>query len=359
MSRSIDHVKRVQDAIDNWLRPDNSKLKDAIEQTVEEGFFSFPDIKHQVRSLKKNLSSGAIQLWLDKIKSEAGQLRNFKILCLHAGNLPLAGVQDVIAAALTGSGYYGKISRKDPYLLPTFIQSLKDTGGFNDFTWSTNIRDLKNTKADAILFSGSTRSVEDVQTLIHQLNLAGTKADYLIRTAYFSVAYIDRTDPHTMKQLTEAVFRYGGKGCRSVAAVISPFSLDSLKCEFTDYIESFWLHNPQHVKPKPALYYRYAYNKAVGHSQSWLDDFLIEETDMKPDQDFVLNWIQGDEKRLNEYVKDNPSGLQAVYTPDGNLQLNSGSIKTEKLELAQSPPVYWRPDGVDTIQWLNQVFHRS
>ena len=105
-----------------------------------------------------------------------------------------------------------------------------------------------------------------------------------------------------MQQLTEAVFRYGGMGCRSVKIVIAPVSLESIKCEFTDYIESFWLKNPQHKKPPASLFYRFACNKGVGIEQSWLDDFLIEETEKKPEHDFVLHWIEGGPEKLKEVV---------------------------------------------------------
>ncbi len=356
---TYDRFNRIRDAIDNWLQPDNIQLKTAIDRSVEEGLFSFPDIKHQVLTLKKSLNADSLRLWSDRNNLKAGSMNGYKVLCLHAGNLPLAGIQDVLASAITGIQYFGKISRKDPYLLPTFIRELENTAGLKGFNWSTNVNDLKGTDADAVLFSGSSRSVDDVYRLIRKLKLAKHHAEYLIRTAHFSVAYLDRTDSKTMHDLVEAVFRYGGRGCRSVAAVITPFSLDSIKCELTDYIESFWLHNPQHLKPKPALHYRFAYNKAVGHPQSWLEDFLIEQTDVKPEQDFVLHWVHGGENQLIEYAQKNQTGLQAVYSVEGKTYTENFRIQTEKLEDAQAPPIYWKPDGVDTLEWLNEKYHRS
>jgi len=347
-----DHVKRILDAVDDWLRPDNYSLKEAIDRTVNEGFFSFPDIKHRVMALKKTLDGEAICNWAEENQLTPGELANREVLCLHAGNLPMVGIQDLIATALTGVRYRGKISRKDPYLLPTFLEKLKSHKVLDDMVWSSDINALQGCKAGAVLFSGAGRSVEMVREAVKDLNLADKKARYLIRTAHYSIAFIDSADPATMHDLTEAVFRYGGQGCRSVAVVIAPFSLDSTACHFTDYVEAFWLKNPQHKKPSPSLFHRYAYNRAVGHSQSWLDDFLIEQTENAPEHDFVLHWISGDKEKVTDFVNLHGSGLQSVYVPRKNLHIPGIQKPLELLSDAQTPPINWKPDGIDPIKWL-------
>lgn len=347
-----DHLKRIVDAVQDWLRPDSFSLKEAIDRTVIEGFFSFQDVKHQIMALKKTLTGEALANWAEDNRLKPGALNNRKVLCLHAGNLPIVGIQDLLASALTGVRYHGKISRNDPYLLPTFLEKLKSYKVLGDTAWSTDINDLEGCRADKILFSGSSRSVGKVKDSIKNLQLADRDARYLIRTAHYSIAFINSTDPATMQDLTEAVFRYGGQGCRSVAVVIAPFSLDSSICHFTDYIESFWLKNPQHRKPPSSLFHRYAYNRAVGHTQSWLDDFLIEQTEMTPEQEFVLHWIVGDKEKVPGFISLYGSGLQSVYVTHRNLHIPGLHKPLEILSGAQAPPVNWKPDGVDVIQWL-------
>lgn len=342
--------------MDDWLQPDNADLKNAIELTVKNGFFSFEDLKHRIRSLKKSISLDSLTTWVNRNNLKHGLQPNIDVLCLHAGNIPLVGIQDVLACALAGINYTGKISRKDPYLLPSFLRRLKDHGVINNERWSTNIEDFKDCHADAILFSGSRGSVQGVYETIERLNLAKKGTQYLIRTAHYSVAVIDSTDPATFENLVEAVFRYGGKGCRSVAVVIAPFSLDSVKCELTDYIESFWLKNPQHVEPPPSLFHRYAYNTAVGHPQAWLDDFLIEQTEMTPEQDFVLHWVIAEPEKAIDVVKKYKNGLQSVYLNRRGLLAGNSGLTFELLEEAQNPPIYWQPDGIDTIGWLKNRF---
>jgi hypothetical protein len=351
---SDEHIERLQGAVDDWLNPGNYQLKKAIDRTVHDGLFSFPDIKHRIQSLKKSLKKESLNHWLEMNKLIPGSLKDFSVLCLHAGNIPLVGVQDVMASALAGMKYRGKISRKDPYLLPTLLDKLKTHDILEKALWSTDIRDLSDSRADLVMFSGSSRSVNPVRKTIRQHRLAKDNAEYLIRTAHYSVAVMEKTDPAAMENLVEAVFRYGGKGCRSVAVVFAPFSLDSVKCELTDYIEAFWLKNPQHHKPMPSLFHRFAYNRAAGHPQSWLDNFLIEQTEMPPEHDFVLHWVGGEMEKVPRFIEKYGAGLQSVYVPRKGMQIQGLNLQPELLGRAQSPPVYWKPDGMDTLAWMKQ-----
>ncbi|MEX2368722.1 MAG: hypothetical protein WD510_04370 [Balneolaceae bacterium] len=352
----IDPTQAVLTAINNWLRPDNRELREAIDRTVQEGLFSFPDVKHRILSLKRTLNEENIRQWLENSRlSAGGGLGGRKILCLHAGNLPLVGIQDALAVLLSGAAYLGKVSGKDPWLLPSFLKEAR-RAGLGEITWSDHLGSLEGARSDAVLFSGSARSVQEVLRAIDDLNLAKEGYLSLMRTAHYSLAYIDQNEAQTMEDLVEAVFRYGGRGCRSVAVVISPFSLEDEKCSFTDYVESFWLNNPPHHKPPPSLYHRYAYNKAVGHSQSWLDDFLIEETEMKPDKEYVLHWIRGGREKVRDFVQKYGSGLQSVYVTRREVKIPG--LEKKELELlsnAQCPPVDWQPDGVDTLKWLRRL----
>jgi hypothetical protein len=157
-----------------------------------------------------------------------------------------------------------------------------------------------------------------------------------------------------MYDLTEAVFRYGGSGCRSVALVVSPFSLNDIKCSYTDYIESYWLKNPQHEKPAKALEHRFALNKAVGINQAWLNDFLIEEGEEVPHQKFILNWLKGDFATFMEAINNNADGLQSAYSTANHIGKKAGKSFIEPLSKAQNPPIFWNPDNIDTLNWLNK-----
>lgn len=340
------HISKVVEAARKWLQPDNNQLKKAIEQTVDEGLFSFEDIKFQIRSLKQNIDTGQVEAWakragLGEEKNSIGQ----KVLCLHAGNLPLVGLQDALGTILSGADFYSKLSRKDPYLLPTFLEELKRTGIERKISYSTELANFKSLKADKLLFAGSSESVPKVKEELKKLEATTSETEFIIRTAKFSMAYITNEEPETITDLVEAIFRYGGQGCRSVAVVVSPIRFNKLKCHFQDYIESFWLKNPQHKKPSEALAYQFAYNKAIDRPQAWLDDFLIQESEEFPELDFTLHWVQGDETKLKELKAKFGSAVQTVYAAGEQIE----GVETEFLSQAQRPPLWWEPDGLPVI----------
>lgn len=351
-----ERIDYILEAADNWLQPDNAYLQQALDRTVDEGLFSFEDIKHALLVLKDRITREALERWAANAGLDDGaEASGTSVLCLHAGNLPLVGFQNALAVLLSGATYVGKISNKDPYLLPTFLNEIKKTAGWSDqdAQWAHRLDDLEGYRFDRILFAGSESSIPGVRKEINRLDLAHDKTKYLIRTAHFSIAYLDREEPSAMEDLVEAAFRYGGKGCRSVAVVVSPFSLDAIKCHLTDYVESFWLQNPQHEKPPPALKYRYAYNKAVERPQAWLDDFLVQEGGLELDRDFVLYWVQGDEQTVAERAGRYGPQLQSIYVAEpGQVTIPEYEYRTEPLAQAQRPPLDWKPDGVDTVAWL-------
>lgn len=345
-------------ATENWLQKDNQHLMDAIDQTVQEGYFSFEDVTFAIDSIKNSLNKTALEEWIKREGLTGDRDASGKnVLCLHAGNLPLVGFQDAFATLLSGARYTGKISRKDPYLLSTFLNEVKQTKVWTDMDvqWSHRLDDFEGMPHDAIIFAGSESSVPGVKEAIQRYNLAKDDTRYLIRTAHFSIAYLDHKDEQTMEDLTEAMLRYGGKGCRSVATVVSPYSLDEIKSELSDSVKSFWLENPPHQTPAPKLKQQFAYNKGIERPQAWLDYFLLQEGGLEFDQDFICYWLQGDESTVKELSKKYGDQLQSIYLADSDVVVPGWEERTELLSDAQQPPISWKPDGVDTLQWLTKA----
>jgi hypothetical protein len=360
MSELQSHIEKVSQAIDEWLQPDNSDLKRAIDRTVEEELFSFPDIKHQILVLRSTMTKKNLNKWAERSGLKFNSVNQKKILCLHAGNLPLVGLQDLLAVVLSGGDYFGKISKKDPYLLPTLIKKFNEFNLVQNKQWSTDLNEFFKDKMDAVLFAGSESSADEVQSTLKSLKIIDDQTPNLLRTAHFSMAFIENNDSSTMEDLTEAVLRYGGTGCRSVAIVVAPFHLNDEKCGFTDYIELFWMKSPQHKKPNESLFHRYAYNRALDIPQAWLNDFLIEENVSYPNEKFLLYWVKGNFDTLKEFVTKYSDGLQSVYSTSSHIGKLVHKFVIEPLSQAQAPQIWWKPDQIDTIEWLQKkVAHQE
>ncbi len=342
----VEHIKLVEEATKNWFRADNIELKQAIDKSVKEGLFSFEDIKFAILALKEKIDSDQISEWADRanLSDDENQIGK-KILCLHAGNLPLVGFQDALGTILSGADYHGKLSKKDPYILATYIDSLKELGLDNSIEYSTDLSSFKDLEADKVLFAGSEQSVEPVKRQLFEIKAVTDQTELVIRTAKFSMAYITSEDPEVVADLVEAIFRYGGQGCRSVAVVVSPTRFKNLKCHFQDYVEAFWLKNPQLKKPSAALEYQFAYNKAIARDQAWLDHFLIQESEDFPELDFTLHWVKGDESTLKDLKDKFGDAVQTIYTAGQKID----GLPTEFLSQAQKPNLWWEPDGISVI----------
>ncbi|MBO6794337.1 MAG: hypothetical protein JJ895_10540 [Balneolaceae bacterium] len=340
------HIQQIDKATRAWFRADNILLKEAIEQTVAEGLFTFEDIKFAIRALKEKVYAGQVAEWAERAGlSEEHHQKGKKVLCLHAGNLPMVGFQDALGTILSGANYYGKLSSKDPYLLAAFLDALKNAGVSTNIDYSTDLNSFKDLKADKVLFAGSEQSVEPVKLKLSELNAITDETAFDIRTAKFSIAYITSEDSDVVTDLVEAIFRYGGQGCRSVAVVVSPIKFSNLKCHFQDYIEAFWLKNPPTKKYTSAIEYQFAYNKAIERDQAWLDHFLIQDSEDFPELDSTLHWVQGDENKVKELVQKFGAAVQTVYTAGEKI----AGLKTDFLSQAQTPNLWWEPDRKPVI----------
>lgn len=345
----MESVSQITQAVKSWLSPENPDLQEAVENTVEERLFSRQDIEYQLNVLRENAENGEIEEWVSRAQlNERNNAKGKKVLCLHAGNLPLVGFQTALGTLLSGADYYGKLSRKDPYLLASFLKGVQKSGLQQEIRYSTELGDFKNLGADKVVFAGSEESVPEVKEKVRELKAAKEGAEYIIRTAKFSIAYLNEWNEEIKEQLVEAILRYGGKGCRSVAVVVAKFGLNEVKEELKEAMEDFWETNPQYPNPAPSVKYQYAYNEAVERNQLWLEEFLIQETDELPETDFTVNWVKGGEAKVRELKAQFGTKVQSVYTAGNEIS----GLETEELAKAQRPPMWWKPDGVDVVRKL-------
>lgn len=339
-------VKFVITTLNEWLSPANHALRTAIFKTVEENLFSFEDIHFQLEVLRNNVEQGEVQKWIEKVGlSEENNAKGKKVLCLHAGNLPLVGFQTALAVIVSGADYYGKLSRKDPYLLASFLKVLQEADTGQEIHFSTDLPEFESLHSDAVVFAGSEESVPTVKKEITSIKAAKPEADYIIRTAKFSIAYLHEWNDQVKDDLTEAMLRYGGKGCRSVAMIVSDFGIDEVKEELQTSIQKFWEENPPYQNPAPDLNYQHAYNKGVERKELWMKNFLIQETEEMPETDFTVNWVRGDVEKVRELGMQFGELVQSVYTTG----IRIDGLETEPLASAQKPPLWWKPDGVDVV----------
>ena len=205
-----EHIQLIDETTRNWFRADNKHLKDAIERTVKDGLFTFEDIKFSILALKEKVDAGQIIEWANRAGLGDDQNQKGKrVLCLHAGNLPLVGFQDALGTILSGADYQGKLSKKDPYILATFLDTLNEIGLQNSIEYSIELNEFEALQADKVLFAGSEQSVEPVKKQLNDLKAVSVDTEFVIRTAKFSMAYITSEESEVVTDLVEAIFKIG------------------------------------------------------------------------------------------------------------------------------------------------------
>ncbi len=394
----LERIDLICESVSAWLENEDCILERSIERTVTEGLFPKHDVMYMLDQAERTITPKALSYWMDKIRrgeakkseteshsysdpnpdsdpdldSDPGMdlpalpNENRKILCLHAGNLPMVGLQDVIAALLSGAVYYGKLSVKDPWLLDGLLLMLQKRMPDQIGEWAVRLEDLNAINAGHVLFAGSQASVDRVIQRVNELGHAAKNARFLARTARFSIAWLDNDDlksesERLSRELTEAMLRFEGRGCRSVAVVISGRGLSDVAGSLADAAGIFIRTNrPSFTSSSGANYWR-SYLKSTGCDVFDMGGQIITDAPDLIGKQNVICWIKGDEGEVLRLAEKFGPQLQSVYVnADRNTiaakittrLVEIKGVRLEPLSEAQSPPIDWQPDGVDILSWL-------
>lgn len=345
----IEQILKVKVA---WLQKDNDDLNNAIKKTIELGFHH-TDVSHALKWIYRNINRESLTHWVDEICSKHDvdwSDKNQAALVIHAGNLPLVGFQDFLAVYLSGYNYNGKLSRRDPFLMHSFLTCIEKILGTDRLTYSTNRLTLPRGN-DLLLFAGSEVTLETLIPLLIKDNLIHSNTSHLVRTAHFSIVFTDLPPSDAFNSLAEGILRYDGKGCRSIKIIVSPNDIHHNRCSLTDFFEAWWTQYPTHRKTSNNIRQRAAFNHSVGIKQIEIEHILIEQSRIFDFPDDLVYWINGDLNDLQMIYNEYKTQIQTIYHLTNPFEIEDG-MKSELAESAQMPLVNWKPDRVDTLEWI-------
>jgi hypothetical protein len=410
----------LQEHLIKWFDDEQSGMQEAIQQSILGTDFSSEDIYFQLSAIKSRLETGDLVHWVDQCTSDrpssdesrhwldaqstdnenieayrVTQLRERShILCIHAGNLPLVGLQDVIAVLLAGHCYTGKISRKDPYLLSSILSWLIQFGWREQIQhWTQNTAEIPVNNYDEVLFAGSESSLSSVRKTLIEARTLDEEKPWLNRIASFSIAYCSSKEAviEQSKEFMDALMRHGGKGCRSVGVVVSPVGLNELRIPLENAMknvleqngslrqantleqsDALKQNNSANLKmaeiplqggnrsESTRLTYKKAYNIAVDRVFVDVGDWMIEEHPIEyvpePSNNRVVYWVHANQEDLVNLVERFGSALQSIYYVGPKAsdvkKPYKYSFDIESIDSAQRPPLYWKPDGIDILRYL-------
>jgi hypothetical protein len=337
-------IDAFMDAFTAWIEAKEGNIREAADRTSE--LFHRGDVMHMLGHLRKRVTRESLSEWVNHSYRESPPT---DVLCLHAGNLPLVGFQDLVAVWLSGHRYLGKLSRKDPWLMASFLEVLSKRENESRLAWATNLDNLPVCPVGHVLFAGSERTVPAVRERLLGEGRADGGTQWHIRTASFSIAWLVGADGQEYRDLSEAILRFDGAGCRSVKVVVSDVPLTSGSCGVTDTLEEWWSRQPSYRKPTPQTKFDVAVLHAVERPYLLLEHVLLEtEGELNGNPDRIL-WLRGGQERVEALVGRYGAKIQSVYASGRVSQTQVAGRELEPLARAQDPPVDWRPDGVDVL----------
>ena len=353
-------VGAVAAAADSWMHPDYDPRQVAVEETLEApNAFTEEAVAFAVNQQMSLLTEEALEAWIGARSASSP----CTVGVLNAGNIPLVGLQDFLAVVLTGHRYLGSVSSKSPALLPAFVADLCRFAPDIAVNFSPLPELLA--RADALIATGSDETIswlrdgargpapDDTQDETTGKAHDILPARCLFRGHSFAVGVLDGKErADTYERLAEDVLLHEGFGCRNIAVMWVPRSLapDGLLEAMARFRGVF----PAHDRTAGRLAMQRALLEAVDASHAYGEglEFLVSRGEPEVQSPGHLRWAEYDDiADVNAWLGKQPVQL-IVATPQVQKRLKFGGILLAPGE-AQRPALDWRPDGIDTLDFLS------
>ncbi len=304
---------------------------------IYNGWFTRDNVLHAYRSWGNALTRANLDKWLNAYTFTIKTSKNIGLIM--AGNIPLAGLHDMLCVLLSGHAIIAKSSGNDdklPKLVSEILISIEPA--FNDLIHFTDGQ-LKT--IDAVIATGSNNSSRYFEYYFD-------KYPHIIRKNRNSIAVLNGTEStEELRLLAKDVFQYFGLGCRSISKLFVPenYDFDHLFGAAFDY---------QHVLQHNKYVNNYEYNKTVYLMQGVKlleNGFLLLKEDIGLASPVAVLYY---EYYMNEAELQDRLQMDAAH-----IQCIASKIKGIKNKLdfgqTQNPGLWDYADGIDVLKFLTAL----
>ncbi len=316
------------------FRKDAEPLEKAVQNVASpEGWFTPDNISAALQHLARQLTEEQIDTWLEPYYDRLYRSNDAKnVAVIMAGNIPLVGFHDMLCVLMSGHAFLGKLSSKDDQLLPALAEVLcRIEPGFRSLI---SFEQAKLPAFDGVIATGSNNSARYFEKYFGPY-------PHIIRKNRNGVAILDGEEEEAeLEVLGKDVFTYFGLGCRNVAKVYVPDTMDPerlMKC-WEPY---------RYLIDHPKYNNNYHYNRAT---------FLMNGSSFK-DNGFIL--LKEDEKIASplgmvyyEHYRDQERLREELQERRGEEVQCIVSRQDVPFGKAQAPDLWDYADDVDTMAFL-------
>lgn len=297
------------------------------------GWFTPEEIRRATAAVASQmLDPGRLARWSGRYPLSG---RHRKVAVVMAGNIPLAGLFDMLCVLVSGHRCLAKYSSKDRVLMVTVSGWLKSS------LPGLPLDEYTGGEADAVIASGSDNAIRHLRA-----KFGGVPAVY--RGNRSSAAILDgRETDEEFAALAGDIFSYSGLGCRNVSHLLLPVGYDPGR-----------LAALPRTGPNPKYLNNYRQRRAVltlsrtpfTDCGTWL---------LRPDEAFpailsevTYHFYTTPEEAL-AWVADHEHELQCVVADGGWSERMP--FPATGFGKAQSPGLDDYPDRVDTMEFLSEL----
>jgi hypothetical protein len=313
-----------------YLMEDNEELKGIKQKTFDKNkWFTEEFINYSFKAISENyLEEQKLKNWVNHYHLD-DNIHPLKIGIVMAGNIPLVGFHDFLAAFIAGHQQIIKLSDKDDVLLSFLVDKMKQ--------WNAKVSSLVTTSAmlkdcDAYIATGSNNSTRYFH---HYFG----KYPSVIRNNKTSVAVLAGNETEEqLNLLADDVHTYFGLGCRNVTKLWVPSGYD-----FEKLLRAFKRYN--YFKDLTKYRNNYDYNLAllIMNNKYYMtnESIILSENENCFSPVSVLNYeFYQNRENVFDHLKTNEK-IQCIvaenYIPFGKSQV---------------PGLFDYADGIDTMEFL-------
>lgn len=343
-------IQAISKAAAAWRDPDYPSRTEAVRATLrQENTFTEEAVAFAVNQQMALLKPRALMAWTEGRTSAA----SLAVGVLHGADVPLQGLQDLLAVVLTGHRYIGAVALASPLLLPAFADEVRRHAPELPVEFAD--ADVLFGRAEALIATAIEEAREEIEARCEAHGILPVRR--LLRGRRHAVAVIDgQESAEERERLAEDVLLHEGQSSRNVALIWAPQDLNP--DPYLDAFAEFRGVFPAHPSTPGRLKMQQAFLEATGVPNAYGEglEFLLSKGEPDVRSPGHVRWTEyGDLGEVQAWLEAHAAEIEFVAARPALIRHLPSSLPTEPLGEAHRPALGWHPDGRDTVAFLEEV----
>ena len=340
-------ITAITRVAERWRDPDHPARAEATAQTLAApNRFTEEALAFAVNQQMSLLTPEALQAWIGSRRAAASRV----VGVLHGGGVPLAGLQDGLAALLMGHRYLGGVSSSSPALLPAFVEAVRREAPALAASFAS-VEDVW-TEAEALLLTTTDEAQAEAEARCARHGIPAERS--LVRGHRYAVAVIDGLETATeCDGFAEDALLHEGLGACNVALIWASQELPPDR--YLGHFAAFRAVFPPHPDTPGVLAMQQAFLAARDLPHAYSDglEFLLSKGEAEVQGPGHLRWVEYETlDAAADWLTRHREEISLVVARPQVASRLPAALPIEPPGEAHRPPLGGRSHGVDTLAFL-------